>query len=273
MLPIVSVTMLLLSGLSVFSGVHYGARVAGGKHDLDVYAPPVARSLPVIVFFHGGGLQAGDRAQYRTLGRALALQGYVVVIPSYRLYPMVRVRSSVADAAGVVVWTAHHIARFGGSPEKIVLVGHSAGGYLSAILAFDPRYLTRLGASPDVIRGIFELSADYSNRDPDPAETAKDIAIDHHIYGETAEERDANSVYRYLHKTVPFEATCESIDPGTQCVDRDHFVALLRGYGSAVRSFTEKNASHEALVRRVGRPGDPLNTELRRFIAWVSAHA
>jgi acetyl esterase/lipase len=221
----------------------------------------------VIVFFHGGGLQEGDRKACAFFGRALASQGIVVVVPSYRLYPAARVRGVVADGAAAVVWTVKHIARFGGSPRKIVLVGHSAGGYIAAILVFDRHYMREAGLRDAPIRGVFELSADYSNRDPDPGEAARDVMTDHHIYGETAEERDANSVYRYLRKTIPFEATCETVNPGTQCIDRDHFVALMRGHGSPVKDFTEPKATHDQLVARATRTGDPLNRELTSFIA------
>jgi len=249
--------------------ISYAKHVAGGKHQLDVFRPAGGSDRVVLVFVHGGGLEEGDRTEYRWLGRALAAQNYVVVIPSYRLYPAAKAPDAVADVAAAVAWTVRNIAAYGGSPNRIVLVGHSAGGYLTAILAFDPHYLRAAGLSLRDIRGVFELSADYSNRDPDPGESAADIAVDHHIYGETAEERDANSVYRYLHRTVAFEATCESIDPGTQCIDRDHFVALMRGHHSPIRSFTEANATHDQLVQRVAQPGDPLNVQLRRFVQWV----
>ncbi|MBC5824742.1 MAG: hypothetical protein GIX02_07915 [Candidatus Eremiobacteraeota bacterium] len=93
------------------------------------------------------------------------------------------------------------------------------------------------------------------------------IATDHHIYGETLEERDANSVYRYLLRVpTPFEATCESIDPGTQCVDRDRFTLFTRALGNRIRSSTEPHATHDALVARVARQGDPLNGEMKRFV-------
>ncbi|MDQ2817490.1 MAG: alpha/beta hydrolase [Candidatus Eremiobacteraeota bacterium] len=261
----------LLLALTLVQGIFdrpYAPPAAHGKHELDVFTP-ARRSgrLPVIVFIHGGGLSEGDRTEFRRFGMSLARQNYFVVIPSYRLYPSVTVRAAVDDVARALGWTQRHIAEYGGSPRRIILMGHSAGGYLSAILAFDPRYLQAAGVSPASIRGIFELSADYDNRDPDPGEKPADIAIDHHIYGETLEERDANSVYRYLHRVpTPFEATCESIDPGTQCVDRDRFVLHMRALGNRIRSFTEPNATHEALVARAAQRGDPLNAELRRFV-------
>ncbi len=265
-----TVLLALVQAIGTFGSVLYAPPAPHEKHALDVYAPVAAHKRPVVVFFHGGGLQEGDRKNYAFFGRALARQGFVVVVPSYRLYPATRVRGTVADSATAVAWTANNIARFGGSPRNIVLVGHSAGGYLAAILVFDRRYLRDAGLRVSPIRGVFELSADYSNRDPDPGESARDLAIDHHIYGESAEERDANSVYRYLRKTIPFEATCETIDPGTQCIDRDHFVALMRGYGSPVKAFTEANATHDQLVARATSIGDPLNRELKSFIARVT---
>jgi len=255
-----------------FLNLQYAPPVAHGKHQLDVFSPAKdSAARTVIIFIHGGGLSEGDRTQFRQFGRVLAAQGYVVIVPSYRLYPEVRVRGAVQDVVRAVAWSSKHAHQFGGTPNKIVLVGHSAGGYLAGILPFDLHYLRSEHLPSKLIRGIFELSADYSNRDPDPGEKTSEIALDREIYGKSAEERDANSVYRYLrHIAVPFEATCESIDPRTQCIDRDHFVALMRGFHNDVRSYTDLGATHEALVTRLATKGTALNRELRRFLAKVT---
>lgn len=136
---------------------------AFGSHErqkLDVYAPRKrsAGQLPIIVFFYGGSWQSGTREGYDFAGRALASRGFLVVIPDYRLVPEVRFPSFLEDGAAAVRWTRANAARLGGDPDRIVLAGHSAGGYNAAMLALDPRWL---GEDRRAIRGFAGIAAPY----------------------------------------------------------------------------------------------------------------
>lgn len=128
---------------------------------LDVYQPKTVENAPVIVFFWGGRWEDGDKSMYRFVGAELASKGFVVVIPNYRLYPQVRFPSFINDSARAVAWTHKHIAAYGGSPNKIVLMGHSAGAYNAAMLALDPAYLHAVGGSRHWIRGMIGLGGPY----------------------------------------------------------------------------------------------------------------
>ncbi|MDX1609274.1 MAG: alpha/beta hydrolase [Halofilum sp. (in: g-proteobacteria)] len=135
--------------------IAYGA---GERRRLDVYGPPAdaARPAPVVVFFYGGRWSRGERADYAFVGATLAAHGLVVVIPDYRLYPEVRFPAFVEDGAAAVRWTRDHIARFGGDPGRIYLMGHSAGAHIAVLLALDRRYLA--GAAP---AGAIGLAGPY----------------------------------------------------------------------------------------------------------------
>ncbi|WP_081933790.1 alpha/beta hydrolase [Massilia sp. 9096] len=140
---------------------------AGERHMLDVYTPS-ARSdaaaggaKPVIVFFYGGNWVSGKREDYAFVGRALAARGFVVVIPDYRLYPQVRYPDFLVDAAQAVAWTERSIAQYGGDPQRVYLMGHSAGAYNAAMLALDGRWLGREGIHPDSLRGWIGLAGPY----------------------------------------------------------------------------------------------------------------
>lgn len=130
------------------------------RQRLDVYAPrfqPIGRR-PVVVFFYGGSWNSGSRSGYAFVGRALAAQGFVVVIPDYRLVPQIRYPAFVEDGAAAVRWTRAHAAEFGGDPAGLVLMGHSAGAYIAAMLAVDDRWLKN---DRKAIKGFVGLAGPY----------------------------------------------------------------------------------------------------------------
>lgn len=132
----------------------------GPRRRLDVFSPG-ATNAPVIVFFYGGGWNAGKKSDYGFAADALASCGFVTVLPDYRLVPEVRFPGFLEDAAAAVRWTHDNAARFGGDPDRIVLAGHSAGAYIAAMLALDQRYLARAGAPISAIKGMAGISGPY----------------------------------------------------------------------------------------------------------------
>ena len=134
----------------------------GPRQKLDVYAPRrQAGGAPVAVFFYGGAWDSGRRQDYGWVGRALASRGFVTLIPDYRLYPEVRYPEFLEDGAMAVRWAEANAARFGGDPDRIVLVGHSAGAYNAVMLGLDRRYLAGAGADPKRVRAVAGLSGPY----------------------------------------------------------------------------------------------------------------
>ena len=109
-----------------------------------------------------GDGKSGDRGDYRFMGEALARAGFVVAIPDYRLYPEVRFPDFVEDGALAVRWVRDHAAQFGGDPERIILMGHSAGAHTAALLAFDERYLARAGVPAASLRGLVGVAGPYA---------------------------------------------------------------------------------------------------------------
>jgi len=109
------------------------------RHRLDIYQPTAeaAAPRPVVLFIHGGNWNSGskDDILYKAIGRRLAKNGFVGVVISYRLAPQVLVPQQAADCARALAWTVAHIKEYGGDPAHLVLMGHSAGGGLAALLA------------------------------------------------------------------------------------------------------------------------------------------
>jgi acetyl esterase/lipase len=143
----------------------------GARRKLDVYQPRVADGAPVVAFFYGGRWSSGAKGLYRIFAGALTARGYVVVIPDYRLYPDVKFPAFVEDGAMAVRWTRDNIAKFGGDPHRLFVMGHSAGAYIAAMLALDPQWLN--GVSLDAgrdIAGLIGISGPYDFlplKDPD----------------------------------------------------------------------------------------------------------
>ena len=112
---------------------------------LDVYSPEHVSNCPVVVWFHGGGLEAGSKE----IPQRLKEKGLVVVGVNYRLLPKVTVRETLDDAAEAVAWVFRHISAYGGDPKKIVVTGHSAGGYISMMLCLNKAWLNAYSVDAD----------------------------------------------------------------------------------------------------------------------------
>jgi acetyl esterase/lipase len=128
----------------VSRGLAYGPLA---RQKLDIYRPALEIDRRVIViFFYGGGWRRGERAVYRFVGAALAARGFTVVIPDYRLFPQSAFPEFMEDAALAYAFVQDHLAS-AMEKRRIVLMGHSAGAHMAALLALDPHYLAK--AAPD----------------------------------------------------------------------------------------------------------------------------
>lgn len=121
---------------------------------LDFVYPADEKGFATIVWFHGGGLTGG----HRSVPKALKQSGVAVATVDYRLSPKVEARTCIEDSAAAVAWVCKNVADFGGAPEKIVVSGHSAGGYLTSMLGMDPSYLDAQGMDPGQLAGLAPLS-------------------------------------------------------------------------------------------------------------------
>jgi acetyl esterase/lipase len=140
-------------------GVAYGP---GPRQTLDVYGPRGGGGqAPVAVFFYGGSWDSGRRQDYNWVGRALASRGFVAIVADYRLYPEVRYPAFLEDGALAVKWAVQHAREYGGDPDRIVLVGHSAGAYNAVMLGLDPRYLREAGVDPAKVKAVAGLAGPY----------------------------------------------------------------------------------------------------------------
>jgi acetyl esterase/lipase len=113
------------------------------------------------VFFPGGSWNRGERADYHFVGDALASRGVLTLVADYRLYPEVRYPDFLDDCALALAFGLQESARLGGDPKRVFVMGHSAGAYNAAMLAMDPRWLTRAGHAPSELAGWIGLAGPY----------------------------------------------------------------------------------------------------------------
>ena len=136
------------------------------RQRLDVYVPEAQETKqqgagqPLIVFWHGGRWEYGDKREYRFVGAALAGLGCVAVLPNYRHYPRVKLQGFMADATQAALWAMAHASEFGADPAQVYLMGHSAGAHLAALATLDARFLGEPGQRPP-IAGLIGLSGPY----------------------------------------------------------------------------------------------------------------
>jgi acetyl esterase/lipase len=135
-------------------GIAYLPDSTNDKCRLDLYRPTNVTGFPTVVYYHGGGLTAGKRA----IPSALQNRGWAVVGASYRLSPQVKHPVYIEDAAAALAWTFKNIAARGGDPDKIFVIGTSAGAYLTAMVGLDKSYLAKHDIDADRIAALIPVS-------------------------------------------------------------------------------------------------------------------
>lgn len=118
---------------------------------LDLFLPE-GEGFPVFVYFHGGGLEKGSRKGFDLMARYFTDRGVAFISAEYRMMPSAKYPDFIEDAASAVAWAWKNIASYGGN-GKVFVGGSSAGGYLSQMLCFDPRWLASHGIDCTEISG------------------------------------------------------------------------------------------------------------------------
>jgi arylformamidase len=127
---------------------------------LDVHSPKGAKNLPVVFWIHGGGWQTGDKKEVQLKPQAFTDKGFVFIAPNYRLLPTVEMGDIIRDVTKALRWTHEHAAEHGGDPQKVFVMGHSAGAQLAALVCIDDRYLKAEKLTLGFIKGCVPVDGD-----------------------------------------------------------------------------------------------------------------
>lgn len=249
-------------GRRVAEALSYGSDV---RQRLDIYAPRTAGTggRPVVVFFYGGSWNSGTRSGYAFVGRALAAQGFVVVIPDYRLVPAIRYPAFVEDGAAAVRWTKWHIAGFGGDPTKLVLMGHSAGAYIAAMLSVDDRWL---GRDRQAVRGLVGLAGPYDF-------APFDVDVSRAAFGAWPRQEETQPVHWAGAGDPPALLLVGAEDKTVLPRNSEALTARLRAGGVPVTLRAYPKLGHVGMILSVARPfrgRAPVVADVAAFIRQVT---
>jgi arylformamidase len=124
---------------------------------LNVYMPKKGSNSPMVVWVHGGSLTSGDKDNVLNKAEYFTARGYVFVSVNYRLSPDVKHPVHAQDVADALVWLHENARHYSADPEKLFMIGHSAGAHLAALVSIDQKYLEKSGGNLSILDGVVLL--------------------------------------------------------------------------------------------------------------------
>src|SRR5437870_4924555 len=254
------------------------AEPAHDRQVLDVYAPHNAKNLPVVFWIHGGGWQTGDKTSVQIKPQFFVDKGFVFVSTNYRLLPSVDMATIVRDIAKSIRWVHDHIARYGGDPKRLFIMGHSAGAQLAALVCTDGRYLKAEGLTLAIIKGCVPVDGDTYDV-PAIIETAETRRRVHGLpqaknghrekFGnDPAKHRDFSAVTHVdKDKGIPPFLILHVADHPDTSAQAQRLSNVLKEAGVPVTAFGGRETTHNKINADLGLPDDPATKALFDFVA------
>jgi acetyl esterase/lipase len=242
---------------------------ADPKQRLDLVKPAGVAKAPVLLFVHGGGWSIGDKAHAAPdKARWANGKGWAFASTNYRLVPQATVEQQAADVASAVAWLRSNAGRQGLDPNRIVLMGHSAGAHLVALVGTDPRYLKGAGVPMNAIKGVVLL--DGAGYDV-PTQAGAELNIVRPMY-EAAFSTDpkrqaalspthhaaAPNVSRWL--ILPIQRRADSQAQSNGLAD------ALNNVGAKAIVVAVPDESHGSLNKGLGQVGDFATQQVEGFL-------
>ena len=256
------------------------ATPANPRQMVDVHAPEGAKNLPVVFWIHGGGWEGGDRTAIQLKPQAFVDKGFVFVSTGYRLLPEVEMAAIFRDIAKSLGWVHENIAQHGGDPTRILVMGHSAGAQLAALICTDDRYLKAEGVPFSVLKGCVPVDGDTYDV-PAIIETAETRRRVHGLpqakvghrekFGnDPAKHRDYSAVTHIAKgKNIPPFLILHVADHPDTTAQAQRLAAVLKDAGIPTKVFGAKETNHSRLNENLGLPEDAPTKALFEFVAEV----
>lgn len=240
---------------------------------LDIYtADPVEPGAPVMVFVHGGGFRVGDKASSKDLGPKpeyfTSKLGYVLVSTNYRLLPEGRYPRNVQDLANSLAWVSDHIAEFGGNPDQIFLMGHSAGASLVAQVATDETFLENAGKDLSLLKGVIANEGSYGVQSEET-----DTKRLESLYGPDWREAVAVANVESGKNIPPFiflHVVGDATPVPRSALQARGMAGALREAGIRADVVPLDHVEHFGANERIGDPGDITTLSVERFLDSIT---
>ena len=268
--------------LSVIQAQNFKSNIPYGdpaqeRQVLDVFAPEGAKDLPVIFWIHGGGWQQGDKSDIQIKPRVFSERGFVFVSTNYRLLPDVQMEILIRDVAKSLGWVHKNIADYGGDPNHIFVMGHSAGAQLAALICTDDRYAKAEGVSFSSLKGCVPVDGDTYDL-PAIIMTAEFRQKVHGLplpkfghrvkFGNDPAKHINFSAVTHIAQgkdIPPFLILHVAGHPNTAAQAR-RLGTVLQAADLPVTVFGAKETTHGKLNADLGKPDDPATKELFKFL-------
>ena len=243
---------------------------ADPKQRLDLLVPAGAKRAPLLLFVHGGGWSIGDKRTGAGVKAAhFTAQGWAFASVNYRLVPQASVEQQASDIAAAIAFARIHAAEQGLDPDRIMLMGHSAGAHLAALVGTDPRYLKAAGVPMSAVCGIVLLDGagyDIAGQMTRPGNPVAGMYAA--AFGKDVSRQQALSPT--LHAAAP-NVTDWLILPIDRRDDSkaqsQALAAALRSAGAAADVIPVPGESHATLNKGLGEKGDFATGQVDRFLA------
>lgn len=242
------------------------------KERLDLVKPAGTAKAPVLLFIHGGGWSMGDKAQaVGGKARWANARGWAFASANYRLVPQATVEQQVADVASAIAWLRANAAKEELDPDRIVLMGHSAGAHLVALAGTDPQYLKAAGVPMSAVKGVILLDgAGYDVPTQASAEMNLVKPMYEAAFSKGAKRQAALSPTRHAEAPnvsrwliLPIERRADSQGQSTGLAN------ALNHAGASASVIAVPGESHSELNKGFGNPDDFATKQVERFLADI----
>jgi acetyl esterase/lipase len=233
-----------------------------------VYAPPGVQGAPVILLVHGGGWAFGDKAAGRAVENKVAHwlpRSFAVVAVNYRMLPKIDPVEQARDVARALAAAQKQAARWGGDPRKFILIGHSAGAHLIALLASAPGLATEQGAQP----WLGAVLLDSGALDVPEIMNARHLPLyDRAFGGDPAYWQAASPFHQLSRGGAPLLVVC-STRRAIACPQAERFAMKASRFGMPAEVL-RLDMSHGEINSQLGAAPDYTAAVDARLQAWLS---
>jgi len=238
------------------------------RQTLDVYAPREGKGHPVMFWIHGGGWQHGDKAEVSTKPQAFVDRGYVFVSTNYRLHPEVSIGQMAGDVAKALRWTRDHAREYGGDPDTLFVMGHSAGAQLAALICTDERYLKAEGLSLSQVKACIPVDGDTYDVPLQVATVEERRANSYRMkFGDPESQKFLSPLTHVVkgRRRPPFLILHVAEHPETR-MQSERLVKALQAAGTPAAAYPAPGTDHVRLDAELGKPGDAPTQALFEFL-------